>query len=239
MRTHRSAALALFSGIAISIGCSGASSDGSSDPGLAPEAITAVLSRSSDARALKLNHHALALNWGITKTQEEGCGGPSIAGGELGGKGQFSHLGSSGVSVSAAWDIGHLITGAAQFKPIGPASGPVAPVLGRSAYPYAFRYDPSTNSCAAGHVATGKVVLVAANGDRVTGDITGGETHKLDFIVDGDGVETFATVAVTGGTGRFSGANGSFVVHTIARLKTSLEFVVTFAEVLPGGTLGY
>jgi hypothetical protein len=237
MTTHRSVALGLLSAIAMLAAC--ATSADSSGGGISPDAVTAVLSRGSDARPLTLNHHALALNWGITKSQEQGCGGSAIAGGDLGGSAAFSQLGNSSVSVSAAWDIGHLITGAARFTPKGPASGPVAPVLGQSAYPYAFHYDPSNGQCHGGYVATGKVVLVAANGDRVTGDITGGETHKLDFIIDGDGVETFATVVVTGGTGRFADATGSFIVHSIARLRPSLSFALTFAELLPGGTLGY
>jgi len=236
MTTYRSAAFGFLS-IALLAGCTTSGDD--RDAGLSPEAITAVLSRGNDARSLTLNHHALALNWGITKSQEEGCGGTAIAGGDLGGSAVFSHLGYSSVSVSAAWDIGHLITGSARFKPQGPASGPVAPVLGQSKYPYNFHYDPANNKCGAGHVATGKVVLVAANGDQVRGDITGGETHKLDFIVDGDGVETFATVTVTDGTGRFAGATGSFVVHSIARLQPSLTFAITFAELLPGATLGF
>jgi hypothetical protein len=227
----------MLSIVALLSACAGSGDNG--DVGVSPEAVTAVLSRGPDARSITLNHHALALNWGITKSQEEGCGGTAIAGGDLGGHAAFSQLGNSSVSVSAAWDIGHLITGSAHFKPQGPASGPVAPVLGQSKYPYNFHYDPANKKCGSGYVATGKVVLVAANGDQVKGDITGGETHKLDFIVDGDGVETFATVAVTGGTGRFSGATGSFVVHTIARLQPSLTFAVTFAELLPGATLGF
>jgi len=237
MTTHRSVAIGLLSTVALLSGC--AASGDNRDAGLSPEAVTAVLSKGSDARPLILNHHALALNWGITKSQEEGCGGSAIAGGDLGGSADFSQLGHSTVSVSAAWDIGHLITGSSHFQPKGPASGPVAPVLGESAYPYNFHYNPSTGKCSAGFTATGKVVLVAANGDRVTGNITGGETHKLDFIVDGDGVETFATVRVTGGTGRFDGATGSFIVHSIARLQPSLKFALTLAELLPGGTLGY
>jgi hypothetical protein len=241
-RPHGSATSASLFSVAVllvlSFGCS-ASSDSAADRGIAPEAITALLSKSANARPLALNHHALTLNWGITKSQEQGCGAQAIAGGDLGGNAEFTHLGNSTVSVSAAWDIGHLITGSARFTPVGPASGPVAPILGRNAYPYAFHYDPSTSSCKPGHTATGRVTLVAANGDRVTGDITGGETHKLDFLIDGDGIENFATIDVTGGTGRFADATGSFVVHTIARLQPTLKFAVTFAEILPGGTVNY
>jgi hypothetical protein len=73
----------------------------------------------------------------------------------------------------------------------------------------------------------------------VFGNITGGEAHRLDFIINGDGVESFVEVAVTGGTGRFAGATGSFVVHSIARIQPTLRFAITLAEILPGGTLGY
>jgi hypothetical protein len=112
-------------------------------------------------------------------------------------------------------------------------------VLGASGYPYAFHHDPATGDCQQTVWATGEVVLTAANGDRLHGAITGGEAHRLDFILSGDGVETFAEVAVTGGTGRFADATGSFVVHTIARITPTLRFAITLAEIMPGGTLGY
>ena len=83
MTTHRSVALGLLCSIALFAACS--TSRDSTDPGISPEAVTAVLSRGSDARPLTLNHHALALNWGITKSQEQGCGGSGIAGGDIGG----------------------------------------------------------------------------------------------------------------------------------------------------------
>jgi hypothetical protein len=219
------------------VGCGG--DDGSTIPGLDADAITAVIVAGADARPLKLNHHALTPVWTVSKDQEIGCGGPGVAGGLVGGKGNFTQLGQSSVDVSAAWDIAHQIQTPAQYHPVGPASGPVAPVIGQAGYPYAFHYDPATGACAQTVSATGKVVLTAANGDRLYGDITGGEAHKLDFIVDGDGVESFAEVAVTGGTGRFAAATGAFVVHTIARIQPTLRFSITLAEILPGGTIGY
>ncbi|MGD2071584.1 MAG: hypothetical protein PVI57_23165, partial [Gemmatimonadota bacterium] len=69
--------------------------------------------------------------------------------------------------------------------------------------------------------------------------ITGGEAHRLDFILPGDGVESFLEVTVTGGTGQFASATGSFVAHVIVRFMPTLRFDITLAEILPGGTLYY
>jgi len=223
-------------------GCTGASDDAHRIAAATPEAITAVLSRSADARPLALNHQDLEVPWAVAGAQEAKCEptGAKITGAMISGKGNFSHLGQTTVSTSLAWDIGHLLSpGTAKYKPVGPASGPVAPVFGPARYPYAFHYDPIHGVCGNAVTATGKVVLTAANGDQVFGNVVGGETHKLDFIIDGDGGETFAEVTVTGGTGRFEDATGSFTMHAIARLGPTLTFHVTFAEVLPGGTLGY
>jgi hypothetical protein len=212
---------------------------GSDIPALDVDQITAVLVPGANARPLKLNHHQMSPVWTVSKDQELACGGAAIAGGEVGGKGNFTHLGESSVDVSAAWDIGHLIQTPPRYTPVGPASGPVAPVVGQSGYPYAFHRDPNSGDCQQTVEATGKVVLTAANGDQLYGDITGGEAFKMDFVIDGDGVESFAEVAVTGGTGRFAGATGSFVVHLIARVQPTLKFAITLAEIMPGGTLGY
>lgn len=235
-RGKASCLLTVLSLIALA-GCSG--SEKTMSDGFAPEAISAVIAGGADARPLKLNHHAVSLNWGITKSQEQACGGPAHAGAEAGGVANFSHLGITTTSWSAAWDIGNLLAGPAQFTPVGPASGPVAPVLGQGAYPYAFHYNPATDACGAAVTATGKVVLTASNGDRLLGDVLGGEAHKLDFIVDGDGVEVFIRAAVTGGTGRFANATGSFVMHALGRLGPTLKFDLKLLEVLPGGAIGY
>jgi hypothetical protein len=213
--------------------------DGSGIPALGVDAITAVIVPGAQVRPLKLNHHGLEPVWTVSKDQELSCGGAAAAGGDVGGKANFTHLGETWVEVSAAWDVANLLQSPAQYEPVGPAGGPVAPVIGQSGYPRAFHYDPATGSCQQTVAATGNVVLTAANGDRLFGDITGGEAHRLDFIIAGDGVETFAAVAVTGGTGRFEDATGSFVVHTIARIRPTLRFAITLAEIMPGGTLGY
>ena len=58
-------------------------------------------------------------------------------------------------------------------------------------------------------------------------------------LLPGDGVESFVEVTVTGGTGQFANATGSFVAHVIVRLMPTLRFDITLAEILPGGTLFY
>jgi hypothetical protein len=215
------------------------SDDGSDIPPLGVDAISAVIVPGAEARPLQLNHHALVPVWTVSKDQEIGCGAPASAGGDVGGNASFSHLGQSWVEVSAAWDVANLLTTPAQYQPVGPAGGPVAPVIGQSGYPHQFHYDPATGTCQQTVAATGKVVLTAANGDRLFGDITGGEAHRLDFLIAGDGVETFAAVDVTGGTGRFAEATGSFVVHSIARITPTLRFRITLAEIMTGGTIGF
>jgi len=192
-------------------------------------------------RPLKLTHGKLQVEWAIDRHHELACGGDAIAGGLSSGAGTFTQLGKSKMEVSAAWDIGHLLDpDKAQFVPVGPAGGPVAPVLGPGAYPYQFHFNPFTGACGAAVSATGNVTITAANGDKVFGAITGGETFRLDFVVPGDGVETFAIVVIAGGTGRFEAATGSFVSHTITRFDyATAKFVMDLVEVLPGGTITY
>jgi hypothetical protein len=190
-------------------------------------------------RPLAMSKTNLDLVWGIIATQEQGCGGGKIAGGEARGTGNVTHLGRSTVSVSAAWDINRLIA-SPEFQPIGPAGGPVATVLGRGEYPYTFHANPFSLTCGSSVAATGRVEFTAANGDRVFGNIVGGETHRLDFIFAGDGIETFAHVEIAGGTGRFTNASGAVVSHTMTRFFPSVgTFLVVIAELLPGGTIAY
>lgn len=184
----------------------------------------------------------LVLDWAITRDQELPCGGDEMAGGALGGTATFDDLGTMDVEFSAAWDIAAAEPNPdlAEFEPEGPAGGPFAPVLGDGEYPYAFQYDPFSGTCAPVVSATGDVTFTADDGDELQGVVTGGETHRLDFVAEGDGIETFATVDFVGGTGTFENASGSFTVHTIAQFDmTDMVFVVNLAEVLPGGTLTY
>lgn len=191
------------------------------------------------ARPLKLSRSDMRVDWAVENAQELACGGSKIAGGASSGEGNFTQLGLSGIRVSAAWDIGHLLDpNNTQFVPIGPAGGPVAPVLGPGDYPYGFHFDPFTGQCGAAVIATGDVVLTAANGDKVFGAIQGGETYRLDFVNPGDGIETFAITEIVGGTGRFENATGSFVAHTITRFDYPTgRFVIDLTELLPGGTI--
>ena len=205
---------------------------------------TAQAGKHPIVRPLKMTEGSLQLDWAIDRNQESSvCNGEQIAGGHSSGQGNFTHLGRSTIEVSAAWDIGHLLDPAeAQFVPTGPAGGPVAPVLPTDMYPYPyeFHFNPFTGECGPAVTATGEVTLTAANGDKVFGTIMVGETFRLDFMAPGDGVETFATVTITGGTGRFDGATGSFVTHTITRFDYDAgRFVIDLAEVLPGGTIAY
>lgn len=184
----------------------------------------------------------LDLVWAITRDQELPCGGSEMAGGALAGNATFTEFGTMDVDFSAAWDIAARVAdpAEAEFQPEGPAGGPFAPVLGTDEYPYAFQYDPFTDTCDPVVSATGDVTFTADDGDELLGVVTGGETHRLDFVVEGDGIETFATVDFAGGTGTFENASGSFTVHTIARFDvTTMAFVIDLAEVLPGGTLTY
>ena len=215
--------------------------------GLAPTAVVVVGQNHANAagvkpavsRPIEMKRTDLQLQWGIIAAQEDACGGGKIAGGEARGTGNVSNLGHSTISVSAAWDINRLIA-SPQFVPVGPAGGPVATVLGRGEYPHAFQANPFSLTCGSSVAATGQVVMTAANGDQVIGEIVGGETHRLDFLLPGDGIETFALVEIVGGTGRFANARGSIVSHTMSRFFPSLgTFLVVIAELLPGGTITY
>jgi hypothetical protein len=216
-------------------------------PDLSAESADGVLSgagkRATPTRPFKMSNHALELKWGIERDQELQCEGDEIAGGEIIGRGNFTHLGRSSISLSAAWDIGARIAdpSQAQYSPTGPAGGPFAPVLQwPDDYPYNFQFDPFTQTCGQVVSATGELVLTAANGHQVHGVVVGGETHRLDFVLEGDGIETFAEIEVVGGTGRFANATGAFVVHTITRFDfATSQFVIDLAEVLAGGTIAY
>ena len=189
----------------------------------------------------------VGLAWGITIFQEVPCGGPEIAGGELTGEGTFTGgLGGAELTMSSAWDVGNLLDDAdKEFVPESPqAAGPAAPVLGENDYPHAFVFNPFTDECLvpgeAPAVATGDITFLASDGAELYGNVVGGETYRLDFVVEGDGIETFNIIEFAGGTGRFSGATGSFVVHSIFRFDHGAqEFVLDLAEVLPGGTITY
>lgn len=197
-------------------------------------------------RPLEMTDSDLALAWAITIFQEGPCGGPDIAGGELAGSVTYEDVGQFTITMSSAWDIGDLLDDAdKQFEPVSlNAAGPAAPVLGVSAYPHEFVFNPFTGACLEPSeepvTATGQVLFVETDGAELYGRVVGGETYRLDFVVEGDGIETFNIVEFVGGTGRFSGATGSFVAHSVLRFDhDEQEFVMDLAEVLPGGTITF
>ena len=83
--------------------------------------------------------------------------------------------------------------------------------LGRFTLEAPHRVNTSTGT------AAGSLEFIAANGDRLTADFTGSsgptETPDVFAIVE--------TASVTGGTGRFAGATGSFIVERLVNLATS------------------
>ncbi len=156
--------------------------------------------------------------WVVSHFAEQRCDG-LVAGAKVTSKGNVSRLGRTEVTASAAWDWSERPSG--NYTPEGPTTGPSATIL--SSYPHTF--------CSAPRTAKGRVVLEAANGDEVRGVVTGGEVYELGFERAGDGQEQFMAVEITGGTGRFDDARGSFVIHTIVDLVGS---VLIKSEILPG-----
>lgn len=218
-------------------------------PGIAILALVLVLTGCKDSgpeapetRPFQITDHDIALAWVLTRDHELACEAPEMAGGAITGEATFGAIGPFVLEMSVAWDIGARIAdpGAAEFEPEGPAGGPFAPVLGETGHPYEFQANPFTGECGAVVSATGELELTAEDGDRIFGVVTGGETHRLDFVAEGDGIENFTIVRVDGGTGTFHGASGSFVVHVITHFSFSEgSFVIDLVEILPGGEIRY
>ena len=196
-------------------------------------------------RPFEMTDSDVGLAWAVTIFVEEPCGGPDIAGGELTGEATFTGgLDRAELTMSSAWDVGNLLDDAdKEFEPVSPeVAGPAAPVLGVNDYPHAFEFNPFTGACLEDGedpaVATGDITFVASDGSELYGNVVGGETYRLDFVTEGDGIETFNVVEFDGGTDRFSEATGSFTVHSIFRFDhVDEEFVLELVEVLPGGTI--
>ena len=87
-----------------------------------------------------------------------------------------------------------------------------ATLLGRFALVAPHRVDTRTGG------AIGSLAFTAANGDVLTADFTGASgptaTPNVFAIVE--------TATITGGTGRFAGATGSFIIERLVDLGTGL-----------------
>lgn len=191
-------------------------------------------------RPIELNGSDLQIQWAIERNQELACDGAEVAGGGIAGEANLSPFGNVTLAMTAAWDVGarNADPTQAEFSPEGPAGGPFAPIFGPAGHPYQFQFNPASGACGGGPVAVGDLVLTTENGVRIDAVVTGGETHRLDFTMEGDGVEMFAVVRIEGGTGRYQVATGSFVLHTISRFDFgAMQFVLDLVEILPGGTV--
>jgi len=161
--------------------------------------------------------------WFVSHFTERMCNSTLLAGAELHSEGIVNHLGRTDATASAAWDWADKASG--KYEPQGPETNSSATILG--SYPYAF--------CSRSRIATGEVLLVAANGDELRGVVAGGEVYELGYRTPGDGQEQFLEVEITGGSGRFASANGFFVIHSIAKFDRSLAS----CEILPGGSIRF
>ncbi len=186
----------------------------------------------------------VAMTWVVTAPMEEACGAPRFAGGEIEGSADFGDLGRLDLVMSAAWDISEANPNAdeSEYEPESEhTGGPFAPVLSGDDYPYAFVSSPFPSmGCGPSETATGELELSSADGDTIAGVVTGGETHRLDVNIEGDGIETFVEIEFTGGTGAFAGASGSAVLHLITHVDPAEgDFVIDVLGVLEGGTVTY
>ncbi len=194
-----------------------------------------------ETRPFEMTAEAVVMDWAVTREQEMPCGGREVGGGSISGTATFTDPGELELELSSVWDIANLMDPEdVEYEPEGPAGGPVAPVFGQAEYPYDFYFNPLTAECESAVSATGEAVFEDAEGNVLYGLVTGGETHRLDFEMEGDGIETFAVIEFDGGTGPFEEASGSFVAHTIARFDFQQQtFVLDLVDVLEGGTITY
>ena len=193
---------------------------------------TAFAGPGKSARPLRGSFDSVAVVQVQNHLLEQTCSGGPFAGADTTSTGRVSHLGQVTTEISTAWNWGNPATG--DYTPTVPATDSSATVVGAHAFS-GQQVFPSFG-CNIPWETTGIVTLTAANGDKVTGTVEGGEIYELGFAVPGDGQESFIEVMITGGTGRFAGATGSFVTHSIIDLVTG---AVLSSEILPGGVIGY
>jgi hypothetical protein len=174
-------------------------------------------------RPLKGRFRTFEPNWVVSHIRG-GCDGSLDAGAMVKSRGNVSHMGKTYAVASAAWDW--AVKAAGVYTPVGPTTGSSASLI--ASYPYEF--------CGRSEVATGEVVLTAANGDEVHGTIMGGEVYELGFERAGDGQEQFIEVTIMGGTGRFDDAIGCFVLHIVFDL---FEEEMILGEILEEGSIDY
>lgn len=142
--------------------------------------------------------------WSVSHFQEQMMCGDLIAGAAIDISGNFTHLGNTQGSASAAWNWGSPALGT--YSPEGPVTGTSATIM------------PEHTFCSASQTATGDVVLARKNGDELHGSVVGGEVYELGFMTSGDGQEQFIEIEINGGTGRFTNARGKFVLHAVVHL---------------------
>lgn len=153
-----------------------------------------------------------------------GTGNP-FAGARVLSAGNASPLGNFTGSASAAWDWGTLAAGV--FIPVAGSHGGTvttssATVIG--SYPQSF--------CSSSFEASGIAIMKDTDGDELIGTITGGEIYEVNFgLFPGDGQESFLTVVITGGSGKWAGATGSYVTHSIIKVTAVPSLVVVFSEI--------
>lgn len=189
----------------------------------------------------------IEFDWIVSHFSEQICtGGQSlVAGSHANFEGNVAHLGKVVGETSAAWDWSQPATG--MYSPTGPVTGQSAQVL---ATPHAFftdpfaTLDPLAPTCGQTVQADGVGEFVSTGGKKkncVFFHVIGGEVYELAYSIPGDGQEQFIECEITGGTGRFAGAQGHFVVHNVFKfdnLQIGTQPLLQ-SQILRGGQIRY
>ncbi len=134
------------------------------------------------------------------------------AGAEVCATGQIEGLGNSTVCASASWDWSGYSGG--QNALLFPGETERHPCALLNTTPHTF---PPGNDFAGGFIAAATVAITTNNGDMIFGAVTGGSVCEIavsapPVCTTNEGVTTFA---ITGGTGKFSSATGSGILHSV------------------------